>query len=794
MVLCFTVIFQTSAPWRKYVLRAVVVFLLIFAIFVALNLAVHLAAPNGREEISLTDAWERYHYYYTGAHEKKLALTFDDGPKPEVTLEIANVLKKHDVPATFFFLGVNILMNPDVVRDIRDMGFGIGNHTYTHSKNVHDSKERLAREINATAYLLRTVAGVEPMYYRPPYLLAIGTDPAPNPYTDEDAAVRWALELGYVTVGTDVDFRDWQASTEADILNGALSIPDDAHIVLMHDAELTSSALEEIIMQLKRDGYTFVSLDDVLTPPKLTEFSENLVLGNIDADTRGAVTRLQWFLFRERYLDGYLLTGRFDENTREALTRFQVAAGLFDATASRQARVGEFDDATRAYVNGRVLPEESVTVAKRTNLAAFESSIIESVALVRTFGVAAVTFGLGLVLFKVICLLAILIIRRLVRPLRRRKRGKRHSFVSIIIPAWNEEKNITATLKSLLLNRGIKKEIIVVDDGSTDKTAPLARLVALEHKRADIRIISIENGGKANALNVGIREASADIVVTMDADAIFGEHTLREMLEPFTDENVGAVAGKVYTARFKTFFERMQSVEYLIGQNIEKNALASLNAVGVIPGPIGAWRKRDLIEAGGFSGETLVEDQDMTLTLLSKGKRIVYASKAVAYTEAPSHLNGFLRQRFRWTYGTVQCIWKHKRALLMNVPNTAGYTLAVLNALAYNMVLPLLYPFMDIALVIGILTGGAATVALPALIFTVVDMCYVYLGVRKEKRWKAMIVMVPFIRIVYRQLLFYTMVKSVIRAIEGTGLRWQRMEKLGLAEDLFNAERVPTAS
>ncbi len=206
--------------------------------------------------------------------------------------------------------------------------------------------------------------------------------------------------------------------------------------------------------------------------------------------------------------------------------------------------------------------------------------------------------------------------------------------------------------------------------------------------------------------------------------------------------------------------------------------------MGVVPGPAGAWRRSTLLELGGFSTDTLVEDQDMTLTVLRSGRRVVYEEDAIAYTETPHNVKNFLKQRFRWVYGTMQCFWKHKGSY--KEQDGTVMTLVVLpNIFIFNIALPLIYPFADSALLVGLFLGDFRSLILPFLLFTAFDLLYAFWGVWKEPNaWKLMLA-VPLQRVVYRQLLYYSVMKGVIRAVEGTGSSWNKFAKMGETKRFF---------
>jgi len=689
-------IFHDISQQRKIALRALVVLVAAWLLIVTADFVVALTSGESpRRPVAAEYATQSYQYYYTQANDKKIALTFDDGPHPEHTIAIADVLERENVPGTFFFVGQNILAYPEVVREIYRKGFEIGNHTFTHDWEVHDSKERLARELSSTSFLLERITGTTPKYYRPPYLLAIGIDPALNPNLPRDPGVTWSLEMGYVPVGIDIDSHDWNANDTEDIVRKFEFLSDRPHhIVLFHDRDVTARALPHVISRLKAEGYTFVTLEELLTPP-----------GNA------------------------------------------LAAPAASAVADSRAGI--------------------------------ESGFIFGLAASRTVFTFLVEIALGLMAIRLLVFIVLALV-----PERRKINAPYTGVVSVIVPAWNEEENIEATVRSIAENVGVAKEIIVVDDGSTDRTAIIARRAAERYPDVDVEVVSVENGGKGRALNIGILHARGDVIVTVDADAILEKGALAHLAAHFNDDTVGAVAGKVYIARLESLLDRMQALEYLVGQNIEKRLLAKVNGINVVPGAIGAWRRDHLMRSGGFSADTLAEDQDMTLSVLASGFRVVYEPRAIAYTEAPPTVRIFLAQRFRWVYGAMQCFWKHRGEAFNVRQRGLGLYAAIPNMGIFHMLLPLQYPLIDAVLIFALLTGSW-WIAAPALFFTLFDLAYAYMGLAGEKNKWGILVSVPIARLVYRQLIFYSILKSIVYAFEGGLFGWNKLPKRGEAKRLY---------
>src|ERR1700733_10779179 len=220
--------------------------------------------------------------------------------------------------------------------------------------------------------------------------------------------------------------------------------------------------------------------------------------------------------------------------------------------------------------------------------------------------------------------------------------------VTVLIPAYNEEAAIVNTVQSALACDYPKLEILVVNDGSTDRTAELVNANFSREPR--VRLISQPNRGKPAALNHGLAEASGEIIVSIDGDTI-------------ADPKVGAVAGNVKVMNRNRWLTRWQALEYITSQNLEKRAFDLLNCIPVVPGAVGAWRTDVVRSCGGFSRDTVAEATDLTMPIRRQGWKILYDEDAIGYTEAPETVSALIRQRFRWTFGTIQAVWKNINTL-----------------------------------------------------------------------------------------------------------------------------------
>jgi cellulose synthase/poly-beta-1,6-N-acetylglucosamine synthase-like glycosyltransferase/peptidoglycan/xylan/chitin deacetylase (PgdA/CDA1 family) len=745
-----------------------------------------------RPSITYRDAIERYHYYYSAANQKKIALTFDDGPNGHVTQMLMDTLSESSAPATFFFIGKRALVRPDLVKEAVARGFDVEDHSFTHSEDIHSSYGRLAFELNSTSFLLSQVSEKSINIYRPPYLLGIGVDPTVNPYIETPQDVAWILKLGYLPVGSDIDSKDWLASNPEGVLEGlkhGLAASPNGHIALFHDDINTAKAMPSIVKYLNEEGYQIVPLQELITPPSgaMLALARTLQYGDNDRATGGEVSKLQWFLYSQKFLDPYALSGVFDEATRDALITYQAKNGLIDPSNPNPAQVGVTGASTREAIAAAAIASAPHPNAEQGVLQAgfrpihdfFLTLYINLFPMARNFFVFAVFLTLILVAIRTGGLLGLLLFGALFRKKPIDKADQEGGpGVSILIPAYNEQENIAATVESVVRTQYRNREIIVIDDGSQDRTADEVRAVITAHPEERIRLISVQNGGKANALNIGVEGAAHEIIVVLDADAVLDPDAVSYFVAHMADPKVGAVAGKVRTTNASNMLDVFQTLEYAIGQNIDKTAFSMINAIGVVPGPAGAWRKSFLVAAGGFHTDTLVEDQEMTLSMLHRGHTVVYDSRAIAYTETPHSIKNFLKQRFRWVYGTMQCFWKHK-SVMVEKPASSMSLVVMPNVFVYNILLPLTYPFADSALIFGLIFGEWRSLVMPFLIFTGIDLLYAIWGLRGEpNKWKLML-SVPLQRIVYRQLLYYTVYKGFVRAIEGTGTGWNKFAKTG---------------
>ena len=361
---------------------------------------------------------------------------------------------------------------------------------------------------------------------------------------------------------------------------------------------------------------------------------------------------------------------------------------------------------------------------------------------------------------------------------------------SIIVPAYKEEKVITATIRSLLTqDYGGPLEIVVVDDGSPDRTYDVAQEAFGTNPR--VRIFRKPNGGKASALNFGIARAQGEIVVCLDADTVFEPPTLRELVEPLRDRRVGAVAGNAKVGNRVNLVTRWQAVEYVTSQNLDRRAFSLLDGITVVPGAVGAWRKSLVEEVGGFSDDSLAEDQDLTLTIRRGGYRIAYADRAIGWTEAPDTLRTLARQRFRWSFGTLQCAWKHRDVLFRPRYGSLGLV-AMPNVWVFQLLLPAISPLADLLFLWSLLSvwlvkaEHGATYALTNLehvltfyaVFLLVDwLAAVAAFVLEPEEDRSLTWLIFLQRFAYRQVMYWVVVRAFVVAARGRLVGWGKLER-----------------
>ncbi len=350
--------------------------------------------------------------------------------------------------------------------------------------------------------------------------------------------------------------------------------------------------------------------------------------------------------------------------------------------------------------------------------------------------------------------------------------------VSIIIPAYNEEKVIVSCLSSIIKSRYPAFEVIVVDDGSTDNTFGFASTIARQVNDERLRVVRKINGGKAAALNYGISLARHELVVAIDADTVFNTYTLSFLLRHFADPRVGAVSGNTRIANRHRLITKLQSLEYVVGFNLDRRMGDLFDCITVVPGAIGAFRKQLLQHVGGFAPDTVAEDTDLTLSIKELGYRIVYEPSAIAYTEAPSTVKELLKQRFRWTFGTMQAVWKHRRSFLNPRQGTLGL-IGLPYLVFYQILFPLLGPLFDVALLAGLLSHRFELMLVYLAVYSSADLLSSAVALWLDRESLRQLWLLVPQRLIYRQLMYYVIVKSVYYVLRGRLVGWGKLKREG---------------
>ena len=662
--------------------------------------------PDGTPMLPSGWVVRRYGGGKDGNSEKKIVLTFDDGPDPTWTPQVLDILRKYKVPGTFFVVGKQAEENPELIRRMWDEGHEIGNHSWDHPDMFRLSNEHQHLELTLTQRVIQATTGHSTTLFRPPY----GGDVEPTT-GKEVSPMLVAAGLNYLTVGEKNDPQDWRlfnfkSGTLAqdhnsprdyrDIVNSVVNNRDVGSIVLLHDAggnppdrSRTLQALPEIIDRLRALGYTFTTVADIghMSRAKLMPS-----VGGSDVYLVGA----------DRYV-------------------FEVSY-LF----------------------------------QRTLTTLFTLSIV--------LGVSRVVIFVVLALFQ-------------------REREKRRVFptgftpsVSVVIAAYNEEKVIVQTVQSLLECGYPRLQVIVVDDGSKDATFAIASGTFMDDPR--VLVVHKENGGKATALNRGIEEATGEILISLDADTLFAPDTVTKLVRHFADPKVGAVSGNVRVGNTHNIWTRWQALEYITSQNFDRRGYDLLNCITVVPGAVGALRREAVRQVGGYTHDTLAEDTDLTWKLRRAGWRIENESSAMAYTEAPETMKNLAKQRFRWAFGTLQCLWKHQDALGQH--GAFGW-IALPSLWLFQILFPAVSPFMDVAMVYSLFAGNFLQFGFYFLAMFVLEFVGAVIAIRMDRgNWR----LLPWLflqRFVYRQLMYYVILKSIVAAARGGAVGWNKFERTGTA-------------
>ena len=665
---------------------------------------------------------EPYRVSRYGYSPNKVALTFDDGPDPEWTPKILDVLKEKNATATFFLIGIQTDKFSSIAKRIYREGNTIGNHTFTHPDVSNISTAYMKVELNLTERLFASLVGVRATLMRPPYAIDEEPDTA-----DQVRPLEIPQEMGYITVGNRIDPNDWSENprhSAEQITSYVLAHlppcrPEDlrcGNIVLLHDgggdrAE-TVRALPMIIDGIRARGYEIAPVYELL--------------GKTRADVMAPLPA------------GELWAARLD----------RFGFWLFDASIVFITWIFLVGD---LLMTGRLLFIGAAAVYDRVRE--------------KIFGKPAEVASY--------------------KPK-----------VAVLIPAYNEEKVIERTVRAALNSNYPNLRVIVIDDGSKDRTLEVARRAfAPEAAAGKVLILGKANSGKAEALNYGIEHiGDAELFVGIDADTIIAPDAIARLVPHFINPKVGAIAGNAKVGNRVNLWTRWQALEYITSQNFERRALDVLGAVSVVPGAIGAWRVSAVREAGGYHIDTVAEDADLTMALLRRGYRVEYEDMALAYTEAPTNANALMRQRFRWSFGILQAVFKHRGVFARK--GALGWV-ALPNIFIFQILLPLVSPLIDIMFVVGTIwyyiqkhfhpdstdPADFHKLVLFFFAFLVIDFIASAIAFALERRrpddkedvW--LLSQVWLQRFAYRQLFSIVLFRTLKRALEGRKFAWDKLER-----------------
>lgn len=639
--------------------------------------------------------------------DKKLALTFDDGPSRAYTAQILDILREKDVKATFFVVGANASMEPTLLERIYNDGHDIGNHTFTHPNLRLVGPTLLDLELNATQRVLEAKLGIGTHLFRPPF----NKDSEPV-NKDEAAALLAAARLGYMTIGLKIDPLDWARPGADKIVERTVSYARarEGNIVLLHDGggdrQQTVDALPAIIDQLRGEGFHFVTVHELLDM-KRDEVMPSIKSGGA---YEASVNNLGFTM---------LSTG---SNMLSALFVISISLGI-----------------------GRLFLVSVGAIAQQR------------------------------------------------RNKLRITNDWQPEKVAILVPAYNEEKVIAQSISSLIDSVDPSVEIIIIDDGSADRTADVAEATIVG--RANARVIRKINGGKASALNTALQETDADVVVAIDADTRLEKGAVFWLTRHFSDPTVGAVAGTVDVGNSRNLITKFQELEYTISQNLDRRAFETVHAISVVPGAIGAWRREALLSVGGYGEDTLAEDADVTIKLQRAGWTVLTEPRAIAVTEAPATVRLFLRQRFRWMFGTLQVAWKNLDCIRYRGARGIKF-LTLPNILLFQFFFALAAPVIDMLLIASLiadghfyiqgqaagLSGRTTTLVTYWAIWQLLELMVGLLAYKIDGRRPPLYLfpMLVLQRFCYRQLIYYVALKSLAAAIRGRLVGWDKLPRAGL--------------
>jgi poly-beta-1,6 N-acetyl-D-glucosamine synthase len=347
--------------------------------------------------------------------------------------------------------------------------------------------------------------------------------------------------------------------------------------------------------------------------------------------------------------------------------------------------------------------------------------------------------------------------------------------LSILVPAYNEEKVIARTIDGLLDTDYPDKEIIVIDDGSKDDTLKIANTY-----KTKVKVLHKENGGKASALNHGIAFAKGEIVAIVDADTIVGRNALKQLVRGFSgDKNIAAVAGNIKVRNRVNWLTWSQSLEYVAGIEIIRRAFDFFGSITIVPGALGAFRKTALEDVGTYHKDTLVEDFDATIKVLKSGFVISGSTASTAYTEAPQSFHDFYKQRKRWYRGNLQVLSRHAETLF-----NPRYAFLYRIAFPFMIISMIVLPFAGIVVIVTsiyeVLIGDWMFVVEMFGLFILLQTLMSALAVRIDREDPRLILFSPFLVIGYKQMVDVLLIFGCLQEVFRTKAKWTSAKRIGV--------------
>ncbi|WP_238431379.1 bifunctional polysaccharide deacetylase/glycosyltransferase family 2 protein [Streptomyces cavernae] len=493
----------------------------------------------------------------------------------------------------------------------------------------------------------------------------------------------------------------------------------------------------------------------------------------------------EWQAARTATSDGYVLVAA-DKGSRKPaqglIRQFSQTAAAYEQTRKLLDDRG-VDRFTTVSAGLRLVPYTPVSPPERWE----GTALIWVTTAGRTFSTVmtwalAIAGGLGVLRLALLAFFARAHVRRLERfrpgaPWLREVTEP----VTVLVPAYNEEAGIRSTLLSLLDSTHTELQIIVIDDGSTDRTADIAEEIGAGDPR--VQVVRKPNGGKAEALNTGLAYTRHNIVVMVDADTVFEPDAVHRLVQPLAHPAVGAVSGNTKVGNRRGLLAKWQHLEYCFGFNLDRRMFEVLECMTTVPGAIGAFRRDALLGVGGVSDDTLAEDTDLTMALWRAGWRVIYEESAIAWTEVPTSLRQLWRQRYRWCYGTIQAMWKHRRAAF-DVGTAGRFGRRGLSYIAlFQVLLPLIAPIIDVFALYGVLFLDPWLSAAVWFTFLGVQMISAGYALKLDGERLRTLWWMPLQIFVYRQLMYLVVIQSVVALLLGNRLKWQRMRRSGTAAE-----------